>query len=279
MSAAVFFAVLFAAALHAGWNALVKVGLDRFSSILLMALAQIGLSLALLPFFPPPNPVSWSWILASAAIHTSYKLFLIKAYEHGDLSLVYPLARGTAPLIVAVVSLTVLGEAMTVEKILAVSLIGGGICLMPVSRGGVGSLSPKAFGFALVTAGCTAPYTLVDGIGARLSGSASGFILTATIVDGMFTCACGAAARGRRAFVRLAPAWRTGVTAGAMSLASYWVVIWAFTQAPIALVAALRETSVLFALLIAILVLKERVGPGRIVAAALIACGIVLMRI
>src|SRR4051812_18226872 len=100
----VFAAVLVAASMHAGWNALVKVGLDGFSSLLLLVLAQTGICLVLLPFFPLPAPSSLTWLLASAVIHTCYKLALIRAYEHGDLSQVYPLARGATPLIVAVVS-------------------------------------------------------------------------------------------------------------------------------------------------------------------------------
>ncbi|HYI84003.1 MAG TPA: EamA family transporter, partial [Acetobacteraceae bacterium] len=103
MDTVVFAAVLAAALMHAGWNAVVKVGLDRFSSVLLLALVQSGLALALLPFFPLPAAPSWPWLAASALLHTGYKLFLIRAYEHGDLSQVYPLARGTAPLIVALV--------------------------------------------------------------------------------------------------------------------------------------------------------------------------------
>ncbi len=275
----VFTAVLAAAAMHAGWNALVKVGLDRFSSILLLVLSHMGLCIVLLPFFPLPAPASWPWLLASAVIHTFYKLTLIRAYEHGDLSQVYPLARGSAPLIVAIVSIGLLDEVVTLPKILAIASIGLGVCLMSVRGGGVAPMSPKAFGLALATAGFTASYTLVDGIGARLSGSASGFLIVMSIVDGAFTCAYTLATRGPKAFTKLAPAWRSGLAAGALSLASYWIAIWAFTQAPIALVAALRETSVLFAVLIAVVFLKERVGLGRIMAASLIAAGVILMRV
>jgi drug/metabolite transporter (DMT)-like permease len=265
--------------MHAGWNALVKVGLDRFSSILLLVLSHMGLCLVLLPFFALPAPASWPWLLASAVIHTFYKLTLIRAYDHGDLSQVYPLARGTAPLIVAVVSILLLDEATTVPKVLAIICIGLGVCLMSLRGGSVGSMPPKAFVLALATAGFTASYTLVDGIGARLSGSPSGFILLMSIIDGALTCAYALATRGPVAFTKLAPAWRSGLAAGAMSLASYWIAIWAFTKAPIALVAALRETSVLFAMLIAVVFLKERAGPSRILAASLIAAGVVLMRV
>lgn len=279
MTLIVFAAVLLAALMHAGWNALFKVGLDRVSSLLLLCLSQLGLCLILLPFFPLPVWDAWPWILVSALIHVFYKISLLRAYDHGDLSQVYPLARGSAPLIVAVVSATFLGEVTTVMKTVAIISIGSGVCLMSLKGGATGRMPPKAFLYAITTAMCTASYTLVDGWGARLSGSPSGFLFLASILDGLLTCAYVLVAHGTRAFTRLAPAWRPGVAAGAMALSSYWIVIWAFTQAPIALVAALRETSVLFAVAIAVLYLKERVGWTRIAAAGLIACGVVLMRL
>jgi len=279
MDPVVFVAVLAAASMHAGWNAVVKVGLDRFSSVLLLCLSSAVISLGLMPFFPFPASEAWPWILASAFIHTGYKLSLVRAYEHGDLSQVYPLARGTAPLVVAIVGATALGETMTVEKLLAVIFIGMGVCLMALKRGAISSMPPQAFGYALATAGFTASYTLVDGIGARLSGSASGYILTLNVIDGITTVGFALLTRGPGIFAKLVPAWRTGLSAGALSLASYWIAIWAFTKAPIALVAALRETSVLFAVLIAVVFLKEHAGPTRIAAAGLIMSGVVLMRV
>jgi drug/metabolite transporter (DMT)-like permease len=279
MDPIVFGAVLAAALLHAGWNAVVKVGLDRFSSVLLLALVQSGLALALLPFFPAPGMPSWPWIAVSALLHTGYKLFLIRAYEHGDLSQVYPLARGTVPLLTALVGALVLGESLTPLRTLAVLAIGLGVVLMSAKGGpNLASVPRKALAYALGTAAATASYTLVDGVGARLSGSASGFTLWMFAGDGAGMLACALAARGRAALPALLPAWRAGVAAGAMSLGSYWIAIWAFTRAPIALVAALRETSVLFAMLIAAFLLRERAGPWRWAAATLIASGVVLAR-
>jgi drug/metabolite transporter (DMT)-like permease len=275
VDAVVFIAVLAAALLHAGWNAVVKLGLDRFSSVLPLALVQSGLAVALLPFFPAPDVPSWPWLAASALLHTGYKLVLIRAYEHGDLSQVYPLARGTAPLLVALA----LGEALTPARTLAVLAIGLGVVLMAARGGtGLGSVPFRALVYALGTAALTASYTLVDGVGARLSGSASGFALWMFAGDGLGMLAYALATRGRAAFPALLPAWRAGVAAGAMSLGSYWIAIWAFTRAPIALVAALRETSVLFAMLIAAVVLREKPGPWRWAAAGLIAGGVVLVR-
>jgi drug/metabolite transporter (DMT)-like permease len=283
----VFFAVLAAALLHAGWNALVKTGLDRFSSILLLALVQGVIAIALLPFFDPPARAAWPWVLAGSLLHSGYKLTLIQAYRHGDLSQVYPLARGTAPLIVATAGALFLGEEMSILRIAAILSIAAGIMLMAARSGESGSgtgpgrdgLGKAGLGFALATACFTASYTMADGVGARLAGAASGFALWLFAFDGILMLGYGLATRGRGALAALLPAWRGGAAAGAMSLASYWIAIWAFTQAPLAMVAALRETSVLFALLIAYFLLKERIGLWRMGAATLILAGIVLMRV
>jgi drug/metabolite transporter (DMT)-like permease len=275
MSAAVFFAVLFAAALHAGWNALVKTGLDRFSWILLLALVQGGIALALLPFFGLPPRTAWPWVLAGSVLHSGYKLALIRAYGHGDLSQIYPLSRGTAPLIVAVAGALFLGEKMDMARTAAVTAIAAGIMLMA----GRGGLTGAGLGWALTTAAFTAAYTLADGVGARVAGSASAFILTMIALDGLIMLAYGLAVRGGPGLRSLLPAWRSGAAAGAMSLGAYWIAIWAFTQSPLAMVAALRETSVLFAMLIAAVLLKEKLTAQRWVAGALILAGVVLMRV
>ncbi|HYE27517.1 MAG TPA: EamA family transporter [Allosphingosinicella sp.] len=275
MSLAVFLAVLFAAALHAGWNAVIKLGLDRFSSILFLALAQGAIALLLLPWFGLPPRAAWPWVLAGSALHSGYKLALIRAYGHGDLSQVYPLARGTAPLLVAVAGAFLLGERMDEARAAAVLAIAAGIMLMA----GKGGLTRAGLFWALATASFTAAYTLADGVGARIAGSASAFTLTMFVLDGLIMLTYGLALRGPAAVAALLPAWRPGVAAGAMSLGAYWIAIWAFTQAPLAMVAALRETSVLFALLIAAVVLKERLTPRRWAAGALILAGLVLMRV
>ena len=275
----VFVAVLIAAVMHAGWNAVVKVGLDRTSSILLLSLVQSGLALVLMPFFPMPAAAAWPWLAASALLHTGYKLFLIRAYEHGDLSQVYPLARGVAPMIVAIVGSAVLGEAMTVTKALAILVIGLGIAAMSMKGGTVERLPANALVYAWITSIFIAGYSLVDGVGARLALTASGFVLWMFVLDGLIMLGYGFAIRGRRSITMLVPAWREGLLAGSLSLGGYWIVVWAFTQAPIALVVALRETSVLFAMLIAVFVLREKAGRWRWAAAALIVGGVVLIRV
>jgi drug/metabolite transporter (DMT)-like permease len=279
LDTAVFLAVLGAALMHAGWNAIVKVGLDRFSSILLMSMVQGAMALTLLPFFAAPLAASWPWLAASALLHIGYKLFLIRAYQHGDLSQVYPLARGTAPLIVALVGASFLGESMTAGKTAAVAAIALGVIVMSLGGGALGRLPPKALLYALATACFTASYTLVDGVGARLAETASGFTLWMFAFDATGMTCCALAMRGRRAFSGLPAAWRSGLATGGLSLGSYWIAIWAFTLAPLALVAALRETSVLFAMLIGVFLLGERANRWRWVSAGLILGGVALMRI
>ncbi len=274
MSAAVFLAVLFAASLHAGWNALVKTGLDRFSSILFLGIVQGGIALLLLPFFGLPARAAWPWVLAGSALHSGYKLALIRAYGHGDLSQVYPLSRGAAPLIVAAAGALFLGERMDFARSAAVVAIAAGIMTMA----GRGGLTRAGLFWALVTAAFTAAYTLADGVGARIAGSPSAFILTMVVLDGLIMLAFALAARGTAGIAAMLPAWRPGAAAGAMSLGAYWIAIWAFTKAPLAMVAALRETSILFAMLIAVFLLGERPGPRRWAAAALIVSGVVLIR-
>jgi drug/metabolite transporter (DMT)-like permease len=242
-------------------------------------MVQGVLALLLLPFFAAPLAAAWPWLVASALLHIGYKMFLIRAYEHGDLSQVYPLARGTAPLIVALVGAIFLGEIMTAGKTAAVIAIGLGVIVMSRSGGALGGLPRKALFYALGTACFTASYTLVDGVGARIAGTASGFTLWMFVGDATGLTLAAFAMRGKAAFSNLLPAWRGGLAAGGLSLGSYWIAIWAFTLAPLAMVAALRETSVLFAMLIGVFVLGERAGTWRWVAAILIVTGVVLMRL
>ena len=281
MDLIVFLAVLSAAVMHAGWNAVVRAGGDRFASILLLSMTQSGLALVLLPFVATPAAPAWPWIAGASLLHTGYKLFLIRAYQHGDLSQVYPLARGAAPPMVALGGVVLLHEQLHPTGWLAVAAIAVGVALMAF-RGGVGftRLPGKALAYALVTACFVAAYTLADGAGARIARTATGFAMWMFVGDGLAMLTYALATRGAAGAARIVlPAWRTGLPAGALSLGSYWIALWAFTQAPVALVAALRETSVLFAMLIATVVLKEQAGRWRWAAGLCICAGVVLMRL
>lgn len=278
MSPVVFAAVLLAALMHASWNALIRITLDRFASILLLALSQSALALLLLPLVPAPSRAAWPFIAGAALLHTGYKLFLIRAYAHGSLSQVYPLARGSAPLIVALAGVILFAERLGLQATIAVVAIAAGVVMM-AGGAGLSRLPMRALAYALGTAAFTAAYTLADAAGARLAGSAVGFAMWMFVVDGVAMALYALATRGTQVLATLRPALLHGSIAGALSLGSYGIVIWAFTQAPVAMVAALRETSVLFAVAIAALLLGERVPPARWLAAAVIAAGVVAMRL
>ncbi|RMX04905.1 EamA family transporter [Corticibacter populi] len=276
----VFLAVLAGAACHAGWNAIVKTGLDPFLSMTLVALAVTALALPMAPFVAVPDVQVWPWLLASMGLHTGYKLFLIQAYRTGDLAQVYPIARGTAPLLVAIVMALGFGESLGAMAQTGMGLLIAGIWLMSV-RGGRQRSRPdrRAIGFALLTSVFIAGYTLVDGLGARRNADAHGYVVWLFVFDGLVMLAVLLLRRGPRALGALLPFWRSGLCGGAMSLGSYWVAIWAMTVAPIALVAALRETSVLFALGISAVMLREPPSRWRLLSALTIIAGIAAIRL
>lgn len=280
METTVFLAVIAAAAMHAGWNAVVKIGLDRFLSVTLISMASGVISLACLPFTELPSGSVWYWILVSAVLHTGYKVFLAQAYKAGDLGQVYPLARGAAPLIVAAVSLAFLTEGLDTGNIVGISVLVAGIWLMSL-RGGhqVKHLNRTAVLYALGTSCFIASYTLVDGLGARQAATATSYALTLFVLDAILIGLLCAFLRGREGFRKMRTVWKSGTAGGALSLGAYWISIWAMTQAPIASVAALRETSVLFAIAIATIFLKEKLTAWRLTAGIVIASGTVLLRL
>ena len=278
MSLFVFLAVLCAAALHATWNALVKVGLNRFQTMLVLSIAQGTMGLLMILAFPTPAKEAWPYLLATGLVHTAYKLFLAAAYEHGDLSRVYPIARGAAPMMVALIGLLILSDPVTPMQYIGIFLIGVGI--MTMARGiFTGAEATKLLPLALASALCTATYSILDRVGARLSLSTSAFTGWMFFLDGIFFSTVALFWKGKDSFKVPRKVWISGSVAGALSLASYWIVIWAMTQAPIQLVTALRETSVLFATLIGIIWLKEKRDRSKLAAAALILAGLVFMRV
>ena len=281
MDSLTFLAVLLAAACHAGWNTLLKGGADRERVMLLLSLSQGGIGVALTPFVPLPAAPAWGLLVLAGGLHAGYMVFLTRAYAHADLSQAYPLARGTAPLAVTVISLLFLGERITAPHLLAICMISGGLLTIALARGAISGqrISGAGLGYALGTAAFITSYTLCDGMGARLSGSAQGYAAWLFVADGMATSGWVVATRGRSVLTGLSRGWQAGALAGALSFASYAVAIWAFTRAPVPLVSALRESSILFAMLIAVVILREKVGPVRIGAAVLMASGIALMRL
>ncbi|MCC6777268.1 MAG: EamA family transporter [Hyphomicrobiales bacterium] len=280
MDGVVFVAVLVAAACHAGWNAAIKRGLDPLATTVLISLGAATTGVALLPFVGFPAAPSWPWCFASIVIHLFYFAALIESYRTGDMGQVYPIARGSAPLMTATVTTLVVGEELGVRGWGGIILLVAGVVLLSLRGGrGLARLDRRAVGFALFTAVTICAYSVVDGIGARLAGSPHAYSAVLFVSMGPVMVAYALAWQGRAVFAGVARHLGIGLAGGAMQLGSYAIAIWAMTVAPIAMVAALRETSVLFGALIAVVVLHEPLRASRVAAACLIVCGLVLIRL
>ncbi len=278
MSLTVLFAILGAALLHAGWNALIRVGASKTTTMLVMTLVQGAMGLALLIGKPFPGAEVWPWLIASGIFHAGYKIFLAFAYEHGDLSRVYPIARGAAPLGVLAISIAFLDEGLRGLEIVAVLVLGLGILVM--GRGAfLSGESRRLVPLALASAAMTAGYSIVDGMGARVAGDAVLFVGWVFMLDALLFTPTLLFLRGRTVLRANAKVWALGSVAAAFSFIAYLIVVWAMTVAPIPLVTALRETSILFAVLIGWLAFGERMDRTKALAAALILGGVLLTRV
>jgi drug/metabolite transporter (DMT)-like permease len=278
MSIFVFISVMVAALLHAAWNALVKNGEDKQAGMLLLTLGHAFFGLCLIPFFPIPTGQVWLWLLASGAIHTFYQLFLGFAYERGDLSRVYPIARGGAPMIVLVASLFFGIDSLGLFDLFGVLVVGLGILLLGL---GVFSLDedrkliPLALGSAFTTAG----YSIVDGMGARLMGDAFAYVSWTLVFSAIFYVPATFFIMGRSVFPQNRKQISLGFLVGGTSFIAYAIVVWAMTQAPIALVTALRESSILFAMLLGYFYFHDRMTLTKVLAGIAIVIGIILTRL
>lgn len=277
MSLSLLAAVLGAAFLHAAWNGLVRLGASRVHAMMVLSAVQglIGLAMAL--GAGTLHPAAWPWLVASGLVHSAYKTFLTHAYEHGDLSRVYPLARGTAPMIVLVVESLFFGEALSWPEVGGIMLLGLGILMLATgvfTDGESRRLLPYAFAAASATAG----YSVLDGGGARLAGDTAAFVGWMFVLDGVVFASVMSLLRGRAAWPQPGRVWLVGSSGAAASYASYAVAVWAMTRAPVALVAAIRETSIVFGVLIGWLCFGERMTRAKAVSAAMIAAGVLVTR-
>lgn len=279
MALEVMLAVLLGALLHAGWNALIRGSADRTLDTVLIATGAAVVAACALPFLPLPAAASWPYLAASGIIHVGYFLLVASSYRHGELSFAYPLMRGSAPALSAIGAALLLTEIPTAGGWLGVLLISGGVVMLAGDSWRAQTFHGRAALFAFSTAGVIAIYTLVDGVGVRLSGHAVSYtcwvlVLTAIPLLGIFL-ARNAAATG----TYLRRHWQRGLIGGGSSLASYALALWAMTQAPIAMVAALRETSVVFAAIIAATLLGERVSRMRYLSIFIVAAGAVAIKL
>ncbi len=278
MSGTVFIAVLTAALLHASWNALVKGGADKRLNMAGVVIGHIPAALLVLCFVPAPDPASYPYLLAGMLLHFGYQWFLLASYKIGDLTQVYPIARGSAPLLVALVSVGFLGVTLAKIELLAILIIAAGILSIALVRGADGLRNRNAALLALVTGCFIASYSLVDGLGARQAGTALGFYgwlgIANSIIFAIYLAVTtpqtlrDLPGKGRMVFL----------VGGTASFAAYALVIWSFTQAPIALVTALRETSIIFALLMGVGLMGERLSLGKVLSTMVTLLGVALLR-
>ena len=279
MSIGVFLMVLCAAVVHATWNALVKSDEDRLGLIRVMFLTQFALSLSLVPFVLPPARESWPYLCASAVVGAGYMVFLSWAYRVGDLSHVYPFARGIAPLIVAIVSTAFLGEQISEAGKVGVVLIALGIASLALTRGAAGLREPRPVYLSFIAGGFVGAYTITDALGARSAGSPDGYMVWVTLLYAVLVAGCfWFLPRGARPGIAT-PTLRIGVAAGLMSYGSSWLVVWALTLAPMALVSALRETSIVFAVVIGVVFLQERLSLARLASITTTLVGTTLLKL
>jgi drug/metabolite transporter (DMT)-like permease len=272
-------AVLAAGFLHAGWNALLKSapGGDALLDTAAVAAGSAVCGLAVIPLVALPDPAAWKFAAASALVHFAYYATLAQAYRAGDLSFAYPLMRGTAPLLVTLLGIVFLREWPSPQIAIGVVLICLGIVSVAFARRA--RHGAPATAWALANAAIIAAYTLIDGAGARASGNPLAYVAWLSFLEGLLFLGWVVARRGRPAIAYLARGWRRGLAAGAASMAAYGIVLWAMTRAPVAAVAALRETSVLFAALIGALWLREGFGLRRLAGAASIVLGIAALKL
>jgi drug/metabolite transporter (DMT)-like permease len=271
-------AVLGAAFLHALWNAMLKsaAGEPMLDTALIVA-GSCVVCIPMLPFIPVPAREASPFVLASVVIHFGYYGMLAGAYQRGDLSFAYPLMRGVAPLIVTILGVLFLAERLDLHTMLGIALISAGIITIAWFASGNHTLAAAAF--ALGNAVIIAVYTLVDGAGARAAGNPWAYVIWLMCLEGVPFLAWILWTRGRPAADYILRRWRRGMLGGAASIGAYAIVLWAMTLAPIAIVAALREVSVVFAALMGTLFLKESFGWRRLAGAIGVAAGVAALRL
>jgi phosphonate utilization associated putative membrane protein len=269
--------VLGAALLHASWNAIIKSSRDVMLDTALVAAGASMLSLPLIVSVPMPAGASWPFLAASVAIHVGYFTTLARAYRVGDLGHAYPLMRGTAPLLVALFGVALLHEQPSTAAWLGIILISAGILSIGLLQ--QGRTHRDATLWALTNAVVIASYTLVDGAGVRLSASAAGYVAWLFLLQGPCFIALVIALRRRAALDYAGRNWQRGLAGGLFLIGSYGIALWAMTRAPVAAVAALRETSVIFAAILGSLFLKEPFGRQRLIGACAVALGVMALRL
>jgi drug/metabolite transporter (DMT)-like permease len=267
-------AVLGAALLHAGWNAMLKSSKDKQLDTVALAVGAGLIGLVVAPWLPQPAPEAWPWLAASACVHILYFAFLAGAYHWGDLSYAYPIMRGGGPVIVALAGAAAFGEVLPLWPTLGVGLVCAGIIAFAS-----GKADRRATLFALGNAVVIGAYTLIDAKGARASGSPVAYAMWFFVANGLVLYAYAGLRRGAEVPRYLMRNWtRLGVGA-ALTAGSYGIALWAMTKAPVALVAVLRETAVLFGALFGAMFLGEKFTGRRVLATGAVLAGLVALKL
>src|ERR1041384_5585850 len=223
----VFFAVLFGAACHAGWNAFLKIRLEPFSAMALIAIMSAIVVLPVIPVVGIPRAAAWPWVIASVIFHLGYFIGLTEAYRTGDMGQVYPIARGSAPLMTAIVSTVFVGEAIGLRGWLGILVLVGGVFLLSLRGGRNLHFDKRAVALALFTAVTICGYSIVDGLGARASGNAHVYTAWLFLLDGLMMLVFVLLRRGGAVLGVFTGFWKEGLIGGALSLASSWMRVWA----------------------------------------------------
>lgn len=276
MSHSVLLAVIMAALLHASWNAAVKGGSDKLTQMAAVTIGHVPFAAVGLLILPPIDWVAWPYLIAGGLLHFGYQIFLVQSYKIGDLTQVYPIARGTAPLVVTVVSVAYLGVPLNSLQIFGILCIAGGILLIGLRTSQNNAM--KATLTAIITGCFIASYSLNDGLGARISTSPIAFYCWLAFLNAALM---GFYVHVIRHVNPITLPIRTPLIfwgGGFASFGAYALVVWAFSQAPIALVTALRETSMIFALMIGYLFMNERLSRIKMLAVTVTLLGVLVIR-
>lgn len=278
MELPVILALLGAALLHASWHALIKNSGDQLIGLAGMNMFSTGAALAVLPFVSVPDGRVWMILVLSVLLHNGYKLGLARLYRHGELSQAYPLARGFCPILVTAIAFFALGEAPTLYQLCGIFLISGGILAMRLDEKDFRPGMTLLF-TAFLTGFMVAGYTVLDAYGARISGDWLSFLVWLMFLDGLAFVGLISLLRGNRLWTTVCREWRLTLISGFLGVTAFSIFLWALSRGLTGGVAALRETSILFASLIGILAYKERYSIQKLAGVLCITLGIVTFTI
>jgi drug/metabolite transporter (DMT)-like permease len=271
--------VLGAAVLHAAWNALAKAVDDHLVGFVALNVGAGITCLFVVPFVDAPARTAWPFLAASVVIHVGYQALLLQSYRVGDLNQVYPIARGTAPLLVAVLAVPLADERLGAVQFAGVALIAGGLISLADLRGWLAAGRPPVIALAFATGLLITAYSIVDGLGVRRAGSTVGYAAWLVLIESAAIPAYGFVAQRDRVARAWSSTWRLAALGGVMSVTAYGIVLWAQTRGALGAVTALRETGVIVAAVIGTIVFHEAFGRRRLVAAVLVAAGVVLLNV